>query len=358
MTNRLPRIPEVYFLSFVGPDYSRSSTILNFVSPNLHKKFLQLPSGFLYSVLEIYRNRRNIRNAHCLVVMSPCHILTPILKIYFNQPVILDAGWPLTDGHIARGFNGLKSLRLPLVFIIDLIAFHFADLVLLESRGQVIRVNKLFRVSKSKLAVNFTGLNENHYSVKSSESEIIRYVKKRILDLDLSTVALFRGKVNRESGFSNILSAALRLKNRSAFIFVIGSKNLNISFPSNCIVISGISDDEMKQVYLLSDIAIGQVSSHPRLKYTIPHKAFEAGYFAKAYVTSNSEGLREFLENESALFLPDSSSETLVTALLELQDFGLREKYSRNIKLNYGNIASQKLINEKFENYVKSLVSL
>jgi len=290
--------------------------------------------------------------------MSPCHILTPILKIFFHQPVILDAGWSLTDGHIARGFNGLKSFRLPLVFIIDFISFHFADLVILESRGQVIRVNKLFRVSKSKLVVNFTGLNENKYSAKSGESEIIRLVKKRILDLDLSTIILFRGKLNKESGFSNILSAALRLQDQSAFVFVIGARDLNVDFPSNCIVVSGISDDELKQVYSLSDIAIGQVSSHPRLKYTIPHKAYEAGYFATAYVTSNSNGVREFLENDSALFLPDSSPETLVSAILDLQDFDLRDKYSRNIRLNYQKIASQKLINEKFEKYIESLVNL
>ena len=356
MTNGLPRNPEVLFLSFVGPNYSRTSTILNFTSQNLQKKFLQLPSGFLNSILALYRHRLKLRNANYLVVMSPCHILTPILKIYFNQPVILDAGWSLTDGEIARGFAKFRIFRLPLVFMIDLISFHLADLVLLESRGQVVRVNKLFRVSKSKLAVSLTGLNENNYFAEPEESKTIRDVTRRVLDLDLSTIILFRGKVNRESGFSSILSAAHRLQDQSAFIFVIGPKDLNFDFPPNCIVLSEISDDEIKRIYLMSDIAIGQVSSHPRLRYTIPHKAYEAGYFATAYVTADSKGVREFLETESALFLADSSPDSLVNAIIDLQSVELRDKYSRNIKLNYENVASQTLINEKFEIYVKNLV--
>jgi len=357
MRNGAPRNLEVYFLSFVSSKYSRSSTILNFTSPALQKRYMHLPAGFVKSVSKLYKNRLELRNADCLVVMSPCHILTPVLKLITRRPVILDAGWSLTDGHISRGLNNLQILKLPIITIIDFISFIFADLILLESRAQVRRVNKFFMIRKKKLRVNFTGLNETSFASKSIESDSINSVKNRIVELKLPTTVLFRGKVNHESGFSSIISAAKSLLDQALFIFVISKKDTDLDFPLNSIVLSEITDDEMKQIYLLSDIAIGQVSSHPRLGYTIPHKAFEAGYFSIAYITSDSKGVREYLKHDSALFLTNPSTESLIKALCELKSPDVRRKYSQNINSNYEKTASQAVLNEKFEAFAFELIN-
>jgi hypothetical protein len=116
--------PEVLFLSFVGPNYSRSSTLLKSQSELLQKNYMELPKGILPSFFEIYRNRIRIRKSDCLVVMSPCHVLTPILKIISRRPVILDAGWSLTDGLISRGITNKKFLRFLVIAWIDFISFH------------------------------------------------------------------------------------------------------------------------------------------------------------------------------------------------------------------------------------------
>jgi hypothetical protein len=105
----------------------------------------------------------------------------------------------------------------------------------------------------------------------------------------------------------------------------------------------------MKDVYLLSDIALGQISSHPRLRYTIPHKSYEAGFFATAYITADSEGIREFLDFDSAFFLKEPFPESLVQAVLDLRNPELRSKYARNIHRNYMEVASQSVLNERFE---------
>ncbi len=153
MGNRNPDKLEVLFLSFVGKNYSRSSTILNVDSAALNKQYLELPKGFSQWITAIYRNRTYIRRFDCLVVMSPCHILSAPLKIISRKPQILDAGWPLTDGHISRELKFRRVLKLPLIILIDFIAFHFSDIVLVESKAQIKRMNRLFGVNKSKLRV-------------------------------------------------------------------------------------------------------------------------------------------------------------------------------------------------------------
>ena len=340
---------EALFFSFVGPDYSRSSTILNFDSAKIHKKYMGAPSGIFHSFRYVYRNRFAIRSADCLVIMSPCHILTVPLKILGRKPLILDAGWSLTDGHISRELKTMQFLKLPLVMLIDFISFHLADIVLVETKAQSRRINKYFAVNESKLRVQFTGLNESSFTSKESDSKVLKGIKKRIAELGYPLIVLFRGKINLESGFENILSAAKILSDSVIFIFVVGKNDTFRECPRNAIMVSQITDNEMHDIYRLSDISIGQVSTHPRLRYTIPHKAFEAGFFSMPYITADSAGVREYLHQGSALFLEHPSSESLVRAINDLKGDTTRRAYAKKINLIYRESASQKILSEKFD---------
>ena len=355
MRNKTPEKLEVLFLSFVGPNYSRSSTILNAESEVLRKKYMRLPKGVLGSINEMFKKRFEIRNSDCLVVMSPCHVLTPALKLIGRKPLILDAGWPLTDGHLSRGIRNKKILRLPLVYVIDFLSFCFADVVLVESKAQARRINKHFAIKKSKIKVQFTGINESSFILKSTESEVLLETRKRILELGLPLTVLFRGKINRESGFDRIISAARILKDSVIFIFLVGKNEVEVNLPANAIVVSQLSDNDMQEIYSLSDISIGQVSTHSRLGYTIPHKAFEAGFFSMPYITADSVGIREYLNEDSAFFLTKPSAESIVNAVSEMKSSAIRSIYAKKIKMNYSQNSSQKVLNEKFDQIVLDL---
>ena len=355
MRNRdLDRL-EVLFLSFVGRNYSRSSTILNVDSVALKKKYLELPKGFSQWIKAIYINRAYIRRFDCLVVMSPCHILSAPLKIVSRKPLILDAGWSLTDGHISRELKFTRVLKLPLIILIDFIAFHFSDVVLVESKAQIKRINRLFFLNKSKLRVQFTGLNESSFTPKETPSNLILGIRKRIEEIGFPLVVLFRGKINRESGFENIISAARILKNSVTFVFVVGKDDLVANIPKNAIVVSEITDNEMMDIYKLSDISMGQISNHRRLSYTIPHKAFEAGFFSIPYITADSEGVREYLNQDSAIFLPDPSADFLVEAIEKLSDKSRLQAYANKINANHNKIASQQVLSENFDHILLDL---
>jgi hypothetical protein len=106
--------------------------------------------------------------------------------------------------------------------------------------------------------------------------------------------------------------------------------------------------NEMASIYGLSSIAIGQISSHPRLDYTIPHKAFEAGFFSKPYISVQTPGLDEIFSASSYCAIKNPSAEGIRDAVLKLRDLEIRKTLAIKLKNDYELNCSQELIHEKF----------
>jgi glycosyltransferase involved in cell wall biosynthesis len=345
----------VYFISFVGRNYSRSSTILNFESSILTKKYFQTSPGFWGSLKNIFKSRQILRQSSIIVVMSPCHILVPIIKFLIRKPVILDAGWALTDGELSRGATGKRLLKMPLVYITDILSFKFADVILVETREQISRIHRLFKVQKSKLRVSLTGLDETEFCFSKEPRPLPEELSRNSNFINANLIILFRGKINRESGIERILEAALKSKPDIFYIFAIGSKDEIRNIPHNAAVLQNLSIETLKNIYQISDVCIGQFSTHPRLKYTIPHKAFESAYFGKPYITSSSPGIKELLCISDAVFIQEPTPDTLVNAIEILRDSKIRASLSSNIQKTYQNTATQLLINRNFEKIVQEI---
>ena len=360
MENNHEQQVRVGFFSFVGPNYSRSSTLFNFKNKKIEKIYIHVPGKFPKSLTWVFRNRRNFGKIDVFVVMSPCHMLAPVLRAFTKKPLILDAGWSLTDGVLARGFKFQNLYKLPITFGIDLISMHAADLVLVESKLQRSRIQKYFALSPKRIMVSYTGLDETQFEnaadLEEIESPLISEIKEKIFQGGESLVILFRGRVNRESGFKYICEAARLLKNEAIFIFILGEKDMLPRDLNNVIQLSNVSSIEMKKIYEIAHLAIGQISSHPRLNYTIPHKAFEAGYFATPYISADNAGIREFLNSEDAVFITQPFTKGLVDSIHKLSKLSAREVYASKINEKYKKQASQFIINQDFENVLKTLI--
>ncbi len=349
------------FFSFVSSNYSRSSTLLNFKSIGIKKTYFQVPAKFLKSVRWIIRNRDSFKKLDVLVVMSPCHILTLAMKIVTKKPVVLDAGWSLTDGILSRGLKIQNLYKLPLIFAVDVISMHSADMVLVESMLQLKRVQKLFAVPLEKIKLSYTGLDESQFTENHNLSieaiNRISELREIIGQKPSSLVVLFRGKVNRESGFTSICEAAKILANEAIFIFVLGEHDLLPSDLKNVIRVSNLSPLEMLEIYRIANVAIGQISDHPRLKYTIPHKAYEAGYFKKSYVTARGGGVKEIYKEKSVYYLSEADSKSLARAILTLADKEIRDILEVEISTQYQNSLSQAIINREFIQLIRGIIN-
>jgi glycosyltransferase involved in cell wall biosynthesis len=300
---------QIVFLSWLAPDYSRSAVILN---SRYAEKFsgqfrkvksgVSLPITLIRVVLDFHK--KNV----IYFVCSPCLTISLWLKLFGRKRIFLDAGWPLTDNTYKSNnkiLNFFKKLRIRLI---EWLAFRASHLIFLESVEQANRVSLDFKLDPKKIVVGYTGLNEHEFEVDSIEPhELIGTSFK-----STGPIILFRGKINEESGLDKIQDLISNLGNTT---FIICSSNLPRDFPyyDNLIRIErNVSIAEMKYLYQISDVALGQLGTSNRLTRTIPHKAFESAYFGKPYLGFNHKALNElFNEKQSSL---------LFTSLDELQN--------------------------------------
>ena len=299
-----------------------------------------------------WKMRETLTDHSVLIVMSPSHKATFPAKVITGKRVILDAGWPLTDGVISRGITFIKVPKLVKSFLLDLVSFHFADVILVESRAQLERIHRIFGIPINRIRVSFTGVNETSFSLINQETPTLLKFKDDSFDCTQKINVLFRGRINKESGIENILAAAKILETEANFILVTGPNRILENISSNCFLYSSITEFEIAEIYKNSDIALGQISNHRRLRYTIPHKAFEAGYFGKPYISTRSPGILELYSEESVYFIEDDSIGNLVAAIRKLKDSSLRKMYKSKVRERYKQIASQRVLNSNFEKII------
>ena len=186
----------ILFLTFVSTDYSRSSVYLNDEQNFSHSAKIQLTPSFYLFITELWHERKRLReNNVILVVLSPCSILVPFLKTLTRRPIVLDAGWPLTDAELGKSKTLVNCYKYIKAWVIDFLAFHLAKVTILESNAQRLHVSRIYLVSKSKLQVLFTGVNENKYYRKHEVEKIDKLSKyKNILKKDLCERCLYTKK--------------------------------------------------------------------------------------------------------------------------------------------------------------------
>ena len=343
-----------FFIGWNNPNYSRSSVLLNYDSKEFTKVFLPVPSDLVGQIKVVRGLKKATEGDSIIVVMSPCHKLALLARIFTRAKIVLDAGWPLTDGVLSRGLSTSRVLYLIYIYLIDLVSFHSAHLVLVETRLQKSRVSKLFLLRLKKIERSLTGFNELFNSEPSDVSSNVLSVKRLIAESKSQLVVIFRGKINSESGIENILGAARLVESEVIFLLATSGAGNVKKVMANCIEIPSLTNSEMAELYEISDIALGQLSNHPRLKLTIPHKAFEGGYFGKCYLSANSRGLREWLTSKEAFLIDDVSPEGIADSLRVLKDKNRRNQLSSKIKKRYNDTASQLKINQEFEKTLKN----
>jgi len=348
----------IVFLSFVGQDYSRSATILSSQSLNFKKHFILTSTKSLRIFLQLWRERFFLRQAGAVLIMSPCHKITFFARIIIGKRVILDAGWPLLDGVFSRGITWKNFLKIPIQYLLDYLAFHSASLVLLESQQQLERVRTHFFVRAQKLRVSYTGLNEKRFANSGNVSRRVQHIMSQHAASGRQTLVMFRGKLNNESGIEQILKAANLLKTEATFVFLSDKRVDSLHLTENCYALVDVLDSEMASLYRHSDIALGQLSNHSRLKYSIPHKAYEADFFGIPYITPIETKFIEFLRSDLTVFVENTEGDTIASAIRSLSDTRNRDKHSFSSRQSSKSGITQTEINKRLEVVIRNFISL
>jgi glycosyltransferase involved in cell wall biosynthesis len=340
----------VVFFSLMNSNYSRSGVYLNFNKFREQSEFFHLsPSINVQTILKLRKSLFDLRSKNQkIVVMSPSHLLVPIIRLFTNKSITLDAGWSLTEGALAR-WSGIRSV--PNIFksiIIDGLAFHLASKIIVESNHQRLFLSKYFLVRKKKIFVLFTGVDETNFrDVSETPIEFLDFCSD-----ERFPIVLFRGSYTKEAGLELLAAVSKRMETIN-LRFVISCRDIpkEIVFARNTVLISRkISNNEMKYLYENATVCIGQISDRPRLKNTIPHKAFEAAFFRKPYLSADASGIREFLpSNDQCFYLGEKSIVGLEKAIIEItENVTLQKNLTSSISKRYEAVATQEILSERF----------
>ena len=330
------------FITSHTTNYSRSGVLLSYLSKQGQiSGIIQFNSwkSLLSFAQEIIKANNS---TDYYVIMNPSQFLTPVVKFLTTKKIILDSGWPLMEKSKSKNLSILQKIQRAKSWIVDFISMHSANLVLLESEMQKVKTSKRFRVAKKKIEVSLTG----------AEEEAFANIPKVFDSPNLHFKIGFRGKYTLEAGLE-VLAKTTHLCVDPEVSFLVLAPNIpsNIIFASNTSVKNKpySSKREMAEMLETCDVLLGQLSDHPRLNVTIPHKAFEAAAMGKPYLSSRATGIQEFLvEGVEADYFEAGDASDLLLHIQKLKvDKEYREMLSVNIKQKYERVSSEKAIGNK-----------
>jgi glycosyltransferase involved in cell wall biosynthesis len=195
---------KIIFLTIGEPGYSRSWTYFNGARKlGANVEFIKIESKTLTK--QFLKLRKNLSREYVYVVMSPSQYLVSFVRFFLGQKVILDAGWSLFEGTVlARKRYGLFGFLALKTFLIDFVSSHLATKVVVESKNQAEFYSKIFLVNRRKIAVLYTGVDEDSLKPTFSQIELPNFFNN-------SKIVLFRGKYNQESGIEVLAAATKQL---------------------------------------------------------------------------------------------------------------------------------------------------
>lgn len=236
-------------------------------------------------------------NYDALIVGYPGHLVVPFAKFLSRKSVVADLLGSLTDAE--EHSHRPSLLRVWKSRLIDRLAVHFADIVLLESEAQKRFFIERFGASE-KYRVLYTG----------ADNSIFYRTKPRI---EKPFIVLFRGRLTTESGILHMLEAAHLLTDKKDIQFriigvgpllpqvktVIAEKKItNVE-----LIAEHLSEDTLRDKMCEASLSLGQFEDNPRLSRTIPHKAFESFALGLPYLSGAAPAVREVITNGETGFL-------------------------------------------------------
>ncbi len=215
---------------------------------------------------------------------------------------------------VSRNLAPKFSLRSFYYWLLDFLATHSAELVMVETSRQADYFKKLFKVTGRKLFIARTSVDGD-----------IFYHNPAVSKFSTFTV-LFRGALMPESGAEYVVRAAKLLEKENVDFIMISNgmlleKILNLISelkPSNLKLITDfIPNEKLVEFMNKSHLSLGQLSNHERLNRTIPHKCYESLAMRLPYLTASNKGVLELLKDgETCITCEPADADSLAKKIL------------------------------------------
>ncbi len=342
-----------YFLTWEELSYSRTGVLYKgLLKKEESCQIIKLPQKKFFTNIEyLFRLRKTLQKNSIIIVGSPCSIFAIICRIALpNSKIIYDSGWPLTDGLMSRSFSSSKKIFQYLkLFLVDFLAYRCSNLVAFETETQRKTSKKKFLIRDYKAFVSYTGFNEVDFGVLKDYNFNKNKSDRRVL---------FRGKYNLESGLDFLAKTSFHLDSNIKLTIICPNLPREINFSEKVEIIKRrLSNSELAEHYLRSNISLGQLGVSRRTVRTIPHKFYESLFFEVPYLTRRTSALDELLDGPSQYILfsdmtPIEFSNFLASQLDSISELKIMGESAKNI---YQNCFSQNKIAENFLKYIDKI---
>ena len=335
---------KILFVSIMEKGYSRTSTYFSSLKSQGHDcDFFQIEPSNMINELRRIKTELST-NPEIVVVGSASQLLVIPTILVFKLRPFLDAGWSLFESTIVtRERAGRFNQRACKAYLIDLVATIFSRRVLLESHRQVSWYKKVFFTNTRKCVTLYTGVDEVEFY-----SELLTNPNPRE-----AFKIVFRGKSNEEAGLDVLAKATKILSEEDVDFLVISNLDWSeVNFSARTKVINEYfkSKKSIAAIIVEADLSLGQLSNHPRLGRTIPHKAFESAFLGVPYLSARNSGILEiFQENKEIFCFDPGSAEDLASKIMFLKsERELLLESGRRIKEKYSKTLSQEVLSGEF----------
>lgn len=251
-------------------------------------------------------------------------------RLFTRKKIVYDAILPAYERLItSRNLAGRWSAKGAYYWLIDFLAYHFADLVLLETDHQINFVSRFYLVGKKKLFRAWTGVDGDNFFYDPSVPKFPAFT------------VLFRGAFMPEAGTEHAIRAAKILEDQGIRFIIIGGGILLGEIrelveelkPTNLELITDfLPYRKLRETMQKCHLSLGQLSDHSRLARTIPNKAYESLAMKLPYLTAANFGILELLmPNETCFTCVPADARSLVDKILWAKNnYSLAEKVAEN----------------------------
>jgi glycosyltransferase involved in cell wall biosynthesis len=280
---------------------------------NILKKHRQL--GGKYDILII---GYSVRGSRLLVFLA---------KLISRKPVVWDALFSLYDNWIFdRQLASPYSLKALYYWLSDWLACFFADLIILDTYGNIGYFIKTFNISPKKFVRVLVG----------TDDEVI-YFREKIKEDKF--IAFFHGRYIPVQGAEYIVKAAKILENEKDIEFrLLGSgqdfkrvkKIADDLGLKNVLFLPPVPYEKLPDFIAQADVCFGLLGLAPRADRAIPNKVYEAAGMRKAIINAATTSIKEvFIDRENILLCRAGNPADIALKITELKNNPeLKEKIS------------------------------
>lgn len=310
---------------------------------------------FFFAYLKLFFRLIGLRDIDALFIGYPSHLdvifmYIPLklkgFKIFFNPLVSLYDTFV-----IDRKLFGKNSLISKIIFFIDKLAFHLADVIFIDTNTHRDYLVKLFSIDKKKFIVVPVGAMDEF-------CRDVFYQKKE------EFTVLYVGKYIPLHGLETVVHSAYLLKNKGIKFLLIGKgqeyekirnmvreKNIdNIKF------IEWLDRDTLSEEMAKSHIVLGIFKGVGKAMRVVPNKVYDAIAGSAVVITERSPAILEFF-NEDEIFLvePDNPYD-LANKIIYIKDhYDEAIKVAKKGKDKFLAVASKNVIGNIIKSNILSL---